>query len=163
MKRYLLILFAGIAFTACSTKDQDEQAKHEHIAHHDASHAGHGNPKTAALMATHDSIMLKMDEIMRLKTQLTGKANALDSLDKIKPDAVLKKQKSQALALISQLDQADEAMMGWMHQYKADTLERLSEGKQDAYVAEQTAKMQALRSQIASTIADSEKFVNDKK
>ncbi|CAG5075024.1 hypothetical protein DYBT9623_05549 [Dyadobacter sp. CECT 9623] len=163
MKRYLLILFAGIAFTACSTKNQDDQAQHEHGAHSDASHAAHGNPKTAALMATHDNIMLKMDEIMRLKTQLTGKANALDSLDKIKSSAALKKQKSQALESISQLDQADEAMMGWIHQFKADTLEKLSESEQDAYVADQTSRMEVIKSQVADAIAETKKFLNGQK
>lgn len=163
MKKYLIVIIASIAFMACQSKKEADQADTGHQAHHGASHANHGNPKTAALMATHDSIMLKMGEIISLKTQLTRKANALDSLDKIKSDASLEKHKSQALGLISQLDQADQSMMGWMHQYKADTLEKLSESEQDAYVADQTSRMEVVKSQVADAIAESKKFVNGQK
>ncbi|KAA0992259.1 hypothetical protein [Dyadobacter aurulentus] len=158
MKQYLILIMAALAITACNSN----QKRENHTAHHDTSHANHGHPKAKQLMNLHDSIMVKMDEIMLVKKRLTSIANELDSLNAASPGPKLQKQKQKAEILIEQLGRADKSMMGWMHQYKADTLENLDADQQDVYIADQTAKMDLVNGQMLDAISKSKEFIENR-
>jgi len=158
MKQYLIPIIAALVITACNSNKKQEN----HTAHHDTSHANHGHPKAKQLMNLHDSIMVKMGEMMTIKKQLTSIANELDSLSGASPGPELQKQKQKAEILIEQLARADKSMMGWMHQYKADTLENLDAAQQDAYIADQTTKMDLVNGQMLDAISKSKEFIENR-
>ncbi|WP_031530266.1 hypothetical protein [Dyadobacter crusticola] len=159
MKTHLILIITGLAITACNSNQETEN----HTAHHDTSHAGHGHPKAKQLMELHDSMMPKMGEMMSVKKTLTSIVNEIESLNASSPSRELQKQKAEAQSLIAQLDEADKSMMGWMHQYKADTLENLDAAQQDTYIGDQTAKMEVVNSQMRDAISRSEDFINNYK
>jgi hypothetical protein len=61
----------------------------------------------------------------------------------------------------TRLSEADKSMMDWMHQYKADTLEMLDPSRQEAYIDDQTAKMNMINSQMPDAISKPKKFIKD--
>ena len=116
MKKILTVLIVAGSVTIISCGGGDKN--------HD--HSGHKNdePKTATdslyseVMAGHDEVMPKMDEIMKLKRELQEQiANT--------PDMVIER-KEQLEKMISNLDSASTAMMNWMHEFNPlpDTTEQ---------------------------------------
>lgn len=166
MKKYLIILTVAVLLNACNNPSSDkkeEHADHGVHAHKEAGHADHQDPRTKELMAIHDSIMPRMGTVMDLKQQLKLHVKTLDSLYLIKSDPVLKSQKARALALANQLESADQSMMGWMHQYKADTLQKLGEKQAADYIAAQKVKIVSVRDQTLAGIAGAEDFLRKNK
>ena len=167
MKKYLIIFTIAATLSACNTQNKAEQndhAKHEsHDGHdHDGhDHAGHGNPRSAELMAVHDSMMTQMSTIYNLQKQLKVRVKTLDSLVALKPDPAYKLQIAKAQTLIKQLETTDAAMMNWMHQYKADTLEKLDDKQTDAYIADQNAKIQVVREKMETGISEAQAFLKN--
>ncbi|MCF0048988.1 hypothetical protein LXM25_02895 [Dyadobacter sp. LJ53] len=157
MKTYLILMISALAIMACDS----DQKSGNHPARHEMSQAGHQHPKAKQLLDLHDSLMEKMEEILTLKKRLKSIVNRLDSLNGISPGPELQKRKQQAEALAEQLSQADESMMDWMHQYKTDTLEKLDAGRQDAYIADQTAKMNLVNSQTQNAMSKSNEFIKN--
>jgi len=105
MKFNLIVLFAGIFFmTSCSKKGGHE--------HHE-SEATSDDPNEALyiqVMAIHDEVMPKMDDLYRLKKELQDKISSSKELTVDK--------KEQLKQIISSLDSADHLMMNWMHKFK---------------------------------------------
>ncbi|CAG5018059.1 hypothetical protein DYBT9275_05910 [Dyadobacter sp. CECT 9275] len=157
MKKYLIGLTLITLFIACQSEHKEEHSTHE--SHEDTSHAGHRNPQEQELMAIHDSIMPRMGEMMDLQQQLKSHIKMMDSLLTLKADPQYKSQMLQAQVLVGQLEAADKSMMDWMHQYKADTLEKLDVSMGEKYLAEQKSSIQAVRGQMRRSMAASENFV----
>ena len=110
-------------------------------------------------MAIHDSIMPAMETLMSLEKQLTREMKITDSLLAIKSVSILKDKKNQIANLHSQLEKADKEMMNWMHQYKTDSLAKLEEEKAQAYIADQTVKITAVRDLMKKSISDAKLFL----
>jgi hypothetical protein len=105
MKLSITIVISGIfLLTSCGKKGGHE--------HHQADELKN-NPNEALyneVMAVHDEVMPKMDELYRLKKELKDKiANGKDLAADKKGDL------NQTLLL---LDSADHSMMDWMHKFK---------------------------------------------
>ena len=135
------------------------------VSHPIAEHNGHDmtsmtDPRIAELMAIHDSIMPQMSTIMDLKLKLKNKIAKLDTLNSSKPADGLKAKKKQALAMLTKLEVADNSMMNWMHQYKADTLINLDPEKKTAYLTEQKQKIEIVRDQMKKSISDARELIN---
>ena len=47
-----------------------------------------------------------------------------------------------------------------MHQYKADTLEKLGDSEATAYIADQKLKIETVRNQMNKSIADARAFLD---
>jgi hypothetical protein len=154
-----LFMLAGCNSENKNSTHTDTTNTHDHSVHDHGSHAT-GDPQVAEVMAIHDSIMPQMSVIMDLKQKITASLKTTDSLLAVKSTDVLKKQKEAAFALHIQLDKADREMMTWMHQYKADTLEKLGEEDANAYVADQKQKIEVVRNQMNKSIADARAFID---
>lgn len=108
---YLLVFFI---LASCNQKAHD-QMNHEG---NESAEEGSNEALYNQMMDVHDEIMPQMDQIMKLKRELTDKiANS--------PELVAE-QKEEIEKVISNLDSASNAMMDWMHRVhkydpKADT------------------------------------------
>ena len=95
------------------------------------------------VMAIHDEIMPKMKDINDAKKQLKKIQN--------------EENQAQVDALILQLDQADEAMMEWMNQFKPPQAE--DKAARDTYLQMQKSKIVAVQEQMMSAIADAKSIL----
>jgi hypothetical protein len=162
VKTRIIYVMALFVLAGCNTTEKqhsaDTDTTTEHHAHNHATHGG--DPRVAEVMAIHDSIMPSMSTIMGLKQAITSDLKTTDSLLTIKSTDDLKKRKEEAFALHIQLDKADKEMMNWMHQYKADTLDKLGEEKAAAYIADQKQKIVEVRDQMNRSIQDARAFID---
>ena len=153
MKSYLLLLITVIG-QSCGLPNGDKS--HNHGARHEHA-TGSSQSATAALegevLAIHDSVMPKMSDIMRLKKAVSAKVEQADQ-------ATLKQR---GLTLRRQLDEADRAMMDWMHQYNADTLAKLDQAKATEYLRAEKVKIERVQTQMQTSIAGAEEFVKASK
>lgn len=157
MKILIFNMLAVIILAGCNSEKQ--QSTDIATDHHGHDHGAHGgDPRIAEVMAIHDSIMPSVSKIMDLKQQITADLKTTDSLLALKPTGDLKKRKEDAFALHIQLDKADQGMMNWMHQYKADTLTKLDEQAATAYIADQKTKIEAVKDQMVKSIHDAQVF-----
>jgi len=78
------------------------------------------------VMAIHDEVMPKMQDIMNLKKQLSAELVELDSLQQEGVSSTtLAEQKMKALEISQDLGMADSLMMDWMYQYRGDSAKAL--------------------------------------
>ena len=130
---------------------------HEHDANSQDHHIS--DDRTKELMAIHDSIMPATETIMKLKSQISAEINKADSLLALKPDKALKTRKAKALEINALLKLADDEMMDWMHQYRADSLEKLDDEQATVYITDQKQKIDAVRNLMKRSIRDAELFI----
>ncbi|MCE7041995.1 hypothetical protein [Dyadobacter sp. CY312] len=164
MKILILNILALLILAGCNSENKDSShsdstTMQDPNGHDHGSHAA-GDPRVAEVMAIHDSIMPQMGAIMDLKQKITANLKTTDSLLVVKSTDVLKKRKEEAFTLHIQLDKADKEMMNWMHQYKADTLEKLGDSEATAYIADQKLKIETVRNQMNKGIADARAFLD---
>jgi hypothetical protein len=98
------------------------------------------------VMAIHDEVMPKMDDIMTLK-------GSLDSAIKVSPDSVKAKQ------LYVALDSADNQMMDWMQAYNPDQVKGKSEEEVTKYYAEEKAKIASVKELTNKSIEEAKGFL----
>ncbi len=98
------------------------------------------------VMAIHDEVMPKMDDIMTLKS-------SLDSAIKVSPDSVKAKQ------LYSALDSADNQMMDWMQAYNPDQVKGKSEEEVTKYYADEKAKISSVKELTNKSIEEAKGFL----
>lgn len=128
MKKILLpVLILSITF-ACS-KSEDKQKK-----------------MIEEVMAVHDEVMPKMDEIMTLKGQL-------DSVAKVSPDSV------KAKDLYVALDSADVKMSDWMSGYNPDGVKGKSEEEVLKYYEEEKNKIVKVKELTNTSIEEAKTFL----
>ena len=162
MKKLLILVLISTTLLNCNTKkekaDQDipeyNPLSTEHVM---------GDVRTAEIMAIHDSIMPKMEHIMRLKSEIKSEIGQMDSLLTKNKNAEASALRSKAMVLASILEKADKDMMGWMHQYKGDTLAKLNAEEANNYIRIQTEKIQTVKQSMLGAITEAELFLSDKK
>lgn len=168
MRKQLLSLLIVATMAGCTTH-KDDSATHEvggadsAAQHYEAHVHGGEDPRAKEVMAIHDSIMPAMETIMELKDKIAVTIKSTDSLLALKSAAHLKAQKAQAVLIQKQLEQADEEMMGWMHQYHADTLGKLDDSGVVAYLTDQKRKIESVRDRMKKSIADAQSFIQKTK
>ena len=108
----------------------------------------HSNPEVQALydevMFVHDEVMPEMSTIHRLKKQIRK----------------LPEQDSLCYDLIKQLDEADEAMMSWMAQFKTD--KEASDQEKINYLKEEKNKITEVSRLMKTSISDATSFLENK-
>ena len=157
MKILILTMLTMLSMLACNAKkEESDKTEDQHV--HSNGHAG-SDHRTKDLMAIHDSLMPAMETLMSLEKQLSREMKVTDSLLAIKSVSTLKDKKGEIANLHSQLEKADKEMMNWMHQYKADSLAKLEEEKAQAYIADQTVKITAVRDLMKKSISDAQLFL----
>lgn len=151
-----------ILVSGCNTQEKELQDKE--VANHDRQSVEHkiSGELLQEVIAIHDSIMDFMSTVANLKRAVSLEINTIDSLSSIKTTVPLMKRKEKGLDMVNQLEKADREMMGWMHQYKTDTLEKLDSVQAIAYVVDQKLKITVTRDQMNKSIADAKVFTEKK-
>lgn len=160
MKQFLLVLVAFTLFFSCThTPKKDKQTTPA--------------PPTAATFqlsptadslyhlvgATHDTAMLLMSNI----------ANAKAAVRKVMQDnSRLKAVEEVCLEKLLALNQADDAMMDWMHAFKSVEMDEAvyqawSEPETIAYLKEEQTKIELVHQQMLESIAEAKKLVAEYK
>ncbi len=161
MKNLVIIIFINTVLFSCNSTENN--SGHD-MSEHNPLSSEHvmGDERTAEIMAVHDSIMPKMEDIMILKSELKQEVSTIDSVLSLKSTPSLASKKAKTLAMIIQLEEADKAMMGWMHQYKADTLAKLNEEEVQHYIVDQKQKIYAVKAVMLNTIEEAKVFLREK-
>lgn len=102
------------------------------------------------VLATHDSVMTQMSELMRLKKVVSAQ------LEKAADDAARK----QGQVVREQLEGADRLMMDWMHEYNGDTLKKLDQTQGLVYLKDQQTKVNTVREAMRKSLADAKQYVD---
>ena len=106
-----LIILLSLTLTACNQNDERVEETEEEV------------------LAIHDEVMPKLNDINALKKQLSAKITELDSLQQEGVSSTtLAEQRMKALELSQELTTADSLMMDWMHQYRGDSAKALPAG-----------------------------------
>lgn len=152
LKFFCLYGLTILLFSACDIKLSEEASgsQQDHTHHH-----GHGVTGVDEVMAIHDSIMLRMGELMELSEAVKARITQLDSLKKDRYEGEI----TVAKDLVKELDLAGESMMTWMHQFKADTLEKLDETTAREYLFEQKKSILDVKGSMETSILKARNFV----
>ncbi|MCU0469668.1 MAG: hypothetical protein MUF58_13795 [Arcicella sp.] len=98
------------------------------------------------VMAIHDEVMPKMDQIMSLKS-------SLDSIAKVSPDSLKARQ------LYVALDSADIKMMDWMENYDSESVKGKPESEVMKYLADEKAKISDVKTLTNKSIEEAKAFL----
>jgi molecular chaperone GrpE (heat shock protein) len=98
------------------------------------------------VMAVHDEVMPKMDDIMSLKS-------SLDSAIKVSPDS------AKAKTLYSNLDMADNQMMDWMENYDSESVKGKSAVEISKYFTKQKTKITEVKILTDKSIDEAKGFL----
>lgn len=148
-KYILLILSFAVFFYSCSEKKHD--GEHDH--HHQTETSGNAEVDSLKnqVMAVHDEVMPKMEEIMALELEAQQQIKQLDSLAKINPKQANATQKQQLDSLVVQLNKADDAMTHWMQEFDGQMKSKTDEEK-ITYLKSEKDKIDAVRDQMLGSI-----------
>lgn len=157
MKYAVVTIGLVVALAACGT---NEKSGHEG---HDMTTAKAGTSIDKAeqdMMAVHDEVMPRIDNIMKLKKELNGKLTALDSMQGTPGETVrIDEQKAQVRQLVRHLTEADSLMMDWMSRYNGDTLKKLTEADALRYLAQQKQLINNAKTKINQSIGQSQAYL----
>lgn len=150
-KLLLPVVFSLLFFSSCQTTGQGDAVK----------------TAEAEVFKIHDEVMPRIDDVMKLRKQLSQRIAATDSTlagDKNTPSESLRtdEDKEQATRLNRRLAQADSLMMDWMSNYKGDTLALLKPEQAIQYLEAEKQKITDVQQKITSSIADAKQFLGIK-
>lgn len=151
MKTLVVTALAACLLGSCATKESSTESTTS------------GDPVAeleAGVMASHDSTMGHMDDIMRLRKAVRKKLAVTDSLLKLgKKDAALQTDRERGEAIANDLNAADKGMMDWMHGYSVDTLKKLDQQKAMEYLKAEKAKIDKVNELTKKSLADAASYV----
>lgn len=128
----IAITFLSI-ITACNQKNRVEKLK-------------------AEVMAIHDEVMPEMGTLMNLQKELKDKISHLDTTDQSMADSLRR--------LVKQLEEADEAMMQWMRNYK-DPSPEMSEEEALEYLESKKESITEVKNKINTSKAAAQAALNN--
>jgi high-affinity Fe2+/Pb2+ permease len=106
----LAILSVVVVLAACGQKSHEHDHEHGHDHNHEADADSLAQSPNDLLyeevMKVHDEVMPKMNDIYKLKKELSKKAETATAAEKKKLEET-----------IAALDSASESMMTWMHEF----------------------------------------------
>ncbi|MCK8495095.1 hypothetical protein M0L20_24700 [Spirosoma sp. RP8] len=152
--KIVVAMLAAITLFACQSKPTSDATAH---ASHSTAQAA-AKPKSVAdleqqILAVHDSVMLAMSELMRLKKTISQQL-AEQSKQPASANA-----HQRGLAVKAALEQADQSMMNWMHHYNGDTLATLTEQQALAYLQEEQQRVNAMSELMRKSITDAQAYL----
>jgi hypothetical protein len=95
--------------------------------------------------ALQEKVMQLHDTLMPQTEQLISFKSSLDSISKGKDSVHIKQ-------IINALDQADDSMMEWMHQFSLDSLSKLAVGEKVSYLQSQYSALTRLKTSTDSSL-----------
>ena len=142
MKKHLSILgLAAVLFSCGQDKDKVIELEGE-------------------VMAIHDDVMPRMDEIMTLKSQLSKKIVKMDSLQNEGISGnTLAEERMKAVDLNQKLNESDKLMMEWMHTYRGDSAKNLKPAEAVLYFETEKKKIEDVKQITIKSIKDAQEFL----
>jgi hypothetical protein len=116
------------------------------------SDAGPREALESRVMQVHDTTMAEMDQVFRLRQDLK---KLRDTLQTRQPDTAALRLVAQHIGL---LQKADDAMMRWMHQYKAPG-EKQAHQAAMLYLQDQLQKIKQVKKQMDSTLTAAQSII----
>ena len=142
MKKHLSILGLAAVLFSCG-KDKDKVIELE-----------------GEVMAIHDDVMPRMDEIMTLKSQLSKKIVKMDSLQNEGISGnTLAEERMKAVDLNQKLNESDKLMMEWMHTYRGDSAKNLKPAEAVLYFETEKKKIEDVKQITIKSIKDAQEFL----
>lgn len=162
MKQFLLVLVAFTLFFSCNNTNQEVPSPNTNPTNTQTD--AFQLPATADSLyhlvgATHDTAMLLMSNI----------ANARAAVRKVMNDnSRLKAVEEVCLEKLLALNQADDAMMDWMHEFKSvemdeEVYQKWSEQETMQYLQQEQTKIEQVHQQMLESIAEAKKLVAEYK
>jgi transposase-like protein len=130
--RFLIAMFFFLSACAPDKKESNEKLKKE-------------------VIAIHDEVMPKMDELKKLKKEITQKSNDLAANGSGTPEEI-----GRLNSIAAELDDSFEEMFVWMRQFKS-SYEELTQEEIEVYLQDQKIKVQEVNDHIKSSIAAANK------
>ncbi|MBC5992363.1 hypothetical protein [Pontibacter cellulosilyticus] len=132
MKYILLIISLALAILCSCSQVQSPEEQQETLEQN--------------VLAVHDTAMAKMEDIFKLRKSLRTLRDTLET--QTQPDSAILNNLQQHIQL---LNRADEAMMGWMRQYKAPAADMPNEQAIN-YLQQEMVKIKKVQTLMDSTI-----------
>jgi hypothetical protein len=143
MKKFLILSVLALGLFGCRN-DKEKVLKLE-----------------AELLALHDEVMVKLDEIMTLKSRLSSKIQSMDSLQNEGISGNdLAQQRMKATEINQKLSESDKLMMKWMQEYNGDSAKNLKPAESILYFEKERAKMEAVKTVTLKTIQEAKDYLN---
>jgi hypothetical protein len=144
MKKYLLTVTALFFIYGC-----DSNAEKDKI-----------TGLESEVLTIHDEVMPKMDEIMTLKSQLSKKIQAMDSLQNEGISSItFAEERIKAVDLNQKLNESDKLMMKWMHEYRGDSAKKLKSDQALAYFEKEKEKILNVKQTTIKSIQEAQTFL----
>ncbi|GGM82442.1 hypothetical protein GCM10010967_12640 [Dyadobacter beijingensis] len=144
MKNLILLSIIATLFYACGTdKDQEKIAGLE-----------------TEVLAIHDEVMPRQEDIVGLKSQLAKKIQGIDSLQNVGVSSnTMAEQRIKAVDLNQKLIDADKLMMDWMHQYRGDSAKKLDPKLSITYFEKEKERILLVKQATLKSIQEAKTFL----
>ena len=113
----------------------------------------------AEVLAVHDEVMPKMDDLMRYEGAAKRKIRVLDSLSA--KDTIRRLEKQQYDSLLTSLKEAEAGMMDWMNHFDGE-LKSKSEAEKLMYLQAEKIKIEEVRKRTATSLSRAEHLLEKK-
>ena len=141
MKLLFPALIFGCLFLSCQSKSDDQH--HDHA--HDTPPQGGNQELYDKVMAVHDEVMPKMNDLHKAKTSLQTR---------LKLPGVPDGERKEIQLQIARIDSASEAMMVWMRQFQPPA-DSTGEEKARKYLENELIKVRKVKEDILSALETS--------
>ncbi len=128
----------------------------DHSGHNEGNSDNGDNPNQALydqVMDIHDEVMPKMEDLYKMKKDLQDKIAST-------PDMVVE-QKKELESMISNLDSASNAMMGWMHEFNPLPDSTDQEAARE-YLENEMERIKKVRDQTNETLEKAKSIIEKK-
>lgn len=105
------------------------------------------------VIEVHDAVMPRMGELMQLQQALSQRIEKLQQDSARNQDSI-----AHLTALKEEVQQADRAMMEWMHDFDSE-MEGMSQEEKISYLQQEQKKVEALREEINTAISHAQEAV----
>jgi len=113
------------------------------------------------VLALHDEVMPKLEEIMTLKSKLSKKILSMDSLQNEGISGNnLAEDRMKAVDLNQRLNESDKLMMDWMHAYNGDSAKKLKPQQSLLYFENEKKKMIHVKEFTLKSIQETKSYLN---
>lgn len=112
------------------------------------------------VLAIHDEVMPKMQDIETLKATLSQKVQNIDSLQNVGVSGNnLAEQRIKAVDLKQRLEESDKLMMDWMHEYRGDSAKKLNSQEAVQYFEKEKDKILLVKQTTLKAIQETKTFL----
>jgi hypothetical protein len=112
------------------------------------------------VLAIHDEVMPKQEDIVSLKSKISKKIQGIDSLQNVGVSSnTLAEQRMKAVDLSQKLNESDKLMMDWMHEYRGDSAKKLEPKEAILYFEKEKEKILLVKQATLKSIQEAKTFL----